>query len=369
MNRADTLDLDKKMVADQSPTAGVIKSLDSYVPKIWNPTGPADNSLYYPYMLSSTNDSDLSTSINLGFVDEPLNYKTSQYNTPFKPNYLINQTQTSGYQTSTNLQRNHSEPLMHPTATNARIGKLSMNINAQSYTPSYVAGTPNSTTRASNDYTASSTSNISSHSSFSYDSDSATPLQNSYFGYKAPTTYPSQYQLASAKPAIKSTTMVNKYLETKLDKSSIDQMKLELSVKENLIAKLTEQLNSLKNFKSNNLSNDKTNSLKVPNNYYQLFKDLTNALNERTMELEDTKQRLESLMVSCSVTNSNTKSSITVNGQFDEQELTHKIVNKLATLLSENESLLKMISYSNKLSLLVELGLLRNENENLKSKD
>lgn len=344
---------------DLSPTSAAIDNLDAYVPKLWKPTGPADSSLYYPYMLSSTNDGDFSTPISLGFVDEAT--------TSLKSNYLFSQPQ---YQNSSSFQRNNSEPMIPAVAAavtgTTRNGKLSMNINAQSYTPSYVSGATNTTTRASQDYAPSSNSNISSHSSFSYDSDSATPLQNSYFGYKP--NYPSQYQLSStSKPLVKSPFMTNKYLETKLDRSSIDQLKLELSVKENLIGRLTEQLNALKNLKSNNLSNDTNNSLKVPNNYYQLFKDLTSALNDRKLELEDTKQRLESLIVSCSMTNNNSKSLISVNGQFDEQELTHKIVNKLAILLSENESLLKMISYSNKLSLLVEVGLLRNENKCLKA--
>lgn len=362
MNRIETTVLDHKLIdtTDQSPTSAAIDNLDAYVPKLWKPTGPADSSLYYPYMLSNPNDSDFSTPISLGFVDEAT--------TALKSNYLFSQPQ---YQTSSSFQRNNSESMIPAVAAAAaaastRIGKLSMNINAQSYTPSYVSGATNSTTRASQDYAPSSNSNISSHSSFSYDSDSATPLQNSYFGYKP--NYPSQYQLSStSKPVVKSPFMANKYLETKLDKSSIDQLKLELSVKENLIGRLTEQLTALKNLKSNNLSNDTNNSLKVPNNYYQLFKDLTSALNDRKLELEDTKQRLESLIVSCSVTNNNSKSLISVNGQFDEQELTHKIVNKLAILLSENESLLKMISYSNKLSLLVEVGLLRNENKCLKA--
>lgn len=152
----------------------------------------------------------------------------------------------------------------------------------------------------------------------------------------------------------------------------VKRYKVELVVKNQIIKNLSDQLNTLNKLKDNRLSEMGWNvtpnkGLKVPSNHYQLFKDLTKTLQERTQELDETKERLEALLVSLAMNEaSNTK--FTNNGNFDEQELTHKIVSKLSLLQNENENLLKMISFGNKLSLLIELGLLKNENKILKDK-
>lgn len=62
----------------------------------------------------------------------------------------------------------------------------------------------------------------------------------------------------------------------------------------------------------------------------------------------------------------NKGSDIIENGTFDAQEMAHRLTSKLAVLLAENETLQRMVSYSNKQSLLVELKMLREENESLK---
>lgn len=124
----------------------------------------------------------------------------------------------------------------------------------------------------------------------------------------------------------------------------------------------------LKNFKLNNTqpsgsSYKDSTAVHMPQKYHQLFRDLTQTLNERTTELEETKSRLEAIMVALVM---NKGSDIIENGIYDAQEMAHRLTSKLEVLLTENESLQKMVSYSNKQSLLIELNLLREENDSLK---
>lgn len=147
----------------------------------------------------------------------------------------------------------------------------------------------------------------------------------------------------------------------------VEAMKMELMFKDQVnkslnvkLAELTANYEKLK--PPHNGPND---SLMMPTNFHHLFKDLTRTLNERTMELEDTKSRLEAMVVGSLVSKDKT---ITDHGSFDAQELAHRITNKMKVLQAENEALLKMISFSNKQSLLVELGLFKSENLALKEK-
>lgn len=151
---------------------------------------------------------------------------------------------------------------------------------------------------------------------------------------------------------------------TKKDETQeeLEKVKVDLVVKNQLIKNLSDQLNSMNKLKNVKHTN---NDFRVPQNYYDLFKDLTKSLKKKSSELEETKERLESIVVALSMNNQQT---LSLNGEFDEQELAHKIINKLSLLQAENENLLKMISSSNKLSLIVELGLLKNENCQLKDK-
>lgn len=107
------------------------------------------------------------------------------------------------------------------------------------------------------------------------------------------------------------------------------------------------------------------NRITMPSNYYQLFKDLARTLHERTQELEETKTRMEAILVGLVI---NKESSASTDGTFDPQELAHRITTKLSTLQKENQTLLRMVSHGNKQSLLVELGLLRSENKLLREK-
>ncbi|SGZ54825.1 CIC11C00000005739 [Sungouiella intermedia] len=148
----------------------------------------------------------------------------------------------------------------------------------------------------------------------------------------------------------------------------VEMLRMELNFKSLINKTLSEKLNAL----TTNDGATPTSStspgdsrITMPNNYYQLFKDLTRTLNERTQELEDTKSRMEAILVGLVM---NKDSSVSTHGTFDPQELAHRITTKLSILQKENETLLKMVSHGNKQSLLVELGLLKNENKLLRKK-
>lgn len=147
---------------------------------------------------------------------------------------------------------------------------------------------------------------------------------------------------------------------------AVEILKLDLAFKDQVNKSLSEKLKLLKVDLPPTKDESPGNSLiSMPKNYYQLFKDLTHTLNERTAELDETKSRLEAIVVGLVMTK---ESSISTNGTFDAHELAHRITNKLSVLQSENEALLRMVSYSNKQSLLIELGLLRSENKAMRSK-
>lgn len=147
----------------------------------------------------------------------------------------------------------------------------------------------------------------------------------------------------------------------------VEMLRMELNFK-NLVNKtLTEKLKSLTVNDDGAPSSTSPGDRRItmPNNYYQLFRDLTRTLNERTQELEETKDRMEAILVGLVM---NKDSSVSTDGTFDAQEMAHRITTKLSMLQKENETLLKMVSHGNKQSLLVELGLLKNENKLLRKK-
>ncbi|KAK6203603.1 uncharacterized protein RJT21DRAFT_28578 [Scheffersomyces amazonensis] len=174
-------------------------------------------------------------------------------------------------------------------------------------------------------------------------------------------------------------------------KEDYKQLKVDLILKNQIIKNLTDQLNLISKLKTkalheimNNNTNTSTNNnnsntgnnnsnnnvLKVSKNHYQLFQDLSRTLQEKTIELEETKTRLEAVLVGLSISNQegSGNSNIINQGKYDPQEISHKIVNKLQVLSNENDTLMKLISFGNKSSLLIELGLLKRENNLLKEK-
>lgn len=128
-----------------------------------------------------------------------------------------------------------------------------------------------------------------------------------------------------------------------------NKLKSDLILKNQIIKNLVSEIENLK-------KND------VVVNNITLYNNLAKKLKEKTLELEETNSRLEALVL---VESLNT--SITSNGSYDIQELSHKVITKLQLLQQENQTLLKLISFGNKSSLLVELNLLKLENEKLKT--
>lgn len=148
------------------------------------------------------------------------------------------------------------------------------------------------------------------------------------------------------------------------NQEQLANLRTEIVMKNQIIKNLSEQLTEARKIKACPHLCSK-GDFTVPKNHYELFNDLSDALKKKTAELEDTKERFEALAVALAMDN---QKSISLNGQFDEQELAHKIVTKLSVLQSENDNLLDMISSSSKTSALVELRLLQNENRQLKEK-
>lgn len=140
----------------------------------------------------------------------------------------------------------------------------------------------------------------------------------------------------------------------------LQKTRAELVVKNQIVKNLTDQLTTL-NKRKKDSGHDTT--IKIPEDHYKLFQDLTRTLQEKTSELDQTKARLEAMVVSLTVA-----PKFTREGGYDAQEMVHKLVTKLSLLQDENENLLKMVSFGNKSSLLVEIGLLRNENTRMKAK-
>ncbi|ODV81327.1 uncharacterized protein CANTADRAFT_87337 [Suhomyces tanzawaensis NRRL Y-17324] len=148
------------------------------------------------------------------------------------------------------------------------------------------------------------------------------------------------------------------------------ELKVEMILKNQMIKNLTEQLSVMDHARSQQIKElsyppivGMDQSIRIPHNHYQLFQDLSKTLQEKISELEDTREKLETLIVSISMGTSGVR--FTQDGHYDEQELTHKIVSKLQLLKAENDNLLHMFSYGTTTSLMVELGLLRNENKTL----
>ncbi|KAM3124780.1 hypothetical protein CJJ07_000621 [Candidozyma auris] len=160
----------------------------------------------------------------------------------------------------------------------------------------------------------------------------------------------------------------DKHESTNAESSSFEKvqaLKAELAFQTELNKSVTERLKQFKLNKgqASTGSYKDASSITMPRKFHQLFKDLTKTLNERTADLEDTKSRLEAIIVALVM---NKGSDITENGTFDAQEMAHRLTTKLAVLSAENEALRRMVSYSNKQTLLVEVRMLREENAMLK---
>lgn len=147
----------------------------------------------------------------------------------------------------------------------------------------------------------------------------------------------------------------------------VEMLQMELNFKTLVNKTLSEKLKAftINDEAESSVTSPGERRIRMPNNYYQLFKDLTRTLNQRTQELEDTKSRLEAIVVGLVM---NKGGSVSTDGTYDPQELAHRITTKLTTLHQENQTLLKMVSRGNKQSLLVEMGMIKSENQLLREK-
>jgi chemotaxis regulatin CheY-phosphate phosphatase CheZ len=123
-------------------------------------------------------------------------------------------------------------------------------------------------------------------------------------------------------------------------------MKLQLNLKTQMINNLTKKLNA-KAAVTANIKNE------VPSAFHNAFKATANELRLKSQECDSLSEHLESIIIA------NTD---------NHEDLTHKMIKKLNYLVQENEALMEMISNSSKLTLMIELGMCKNELTVLKEK-
>ncbi|CAI5759683.1 unnamed protein product [Candida verbasci] len=227
-----------------------------------------------------------------------------------------------------------------------------LNTNYSTTSGGYLTNTAGSNTTAGSNYT----SNLSTTANSQLNS-AASNIYKSSSLINAPSYVP-----RTAATSV-NTTSNNDSLQEEYNK-----LKIELMLKNQIIKNLTDQLKKQPTTPVETRSDSNNTTFKVPKNHYQLFIDLSTTLQEKTQELEDTKKRLEVVLFASSQLQSASSSisgssSTTTNSihQYDVQELSHKILNKLNKLETENDQLLKLLSYGNKSSLLIEIGLLKQE--------
>lgn len=153
-----------------------------------------------------------------------------------------------------------------------------------------------------------------------------------------------------------------------------ERLKIDLKIKEsqiesleNEIQRLSESMNLIESTNGSNLLNKTMNGtpVQIPKNINEIFNKLTTNYSNLEQELNETKQRLESLVTAITL---NPTNSITNNGRYDELEISHKIILKLDLLKKENEELLKQLSFGKSKEVDIELNLLKMENAKLKEK-
>lgn len=148
-------------------------------------------------------------------------------------------------------------------------------------------------------------------------------------------------------------------------KVKLQSLQIDLNLRNQVIENLSELITLHSNERNLTVMSSRNDGfIDIPSNYLQLFQNMNKDLKAKTLELDQTKKRLEAIITSMSM---NPQKSVRIyNGEYNEEDVAHKIVKKLSILQQENDSLLEMISSGNKMSLIIELGILRDENERLK---
>ncbi|SMN21410.1 similar to Saccharomyces cerevisiae YBR057C MUM2 Cytoplasmic protein essential for meiotic DNA replication and sporulation [Maudiozyma saulgeensis] len=156
-----------------------------------------------------------------------------------------------------------------------------------------------------------------------------------------------------------------------------DQMKLEFQIKETQIESLEQEVQTLKRLLentnsnnnkqalSNNNSNESTSVVQIPSSVEQVFTLLSQSLAEKDVQLQETKDTVESLITAITL---NPTNNITKEGRYDPQTVAHKLMNRLEILARENKEMGQMLSYGRSQEMSIQINLLSQENEDLKKR-
>lgn len=132
--------------------------------------------------------------------------------------------------------------------------------------------------------------------------------------------------------------------------SPMEQLKVELRLKDSLIESYEREIEKI----SQKPASPKAT---IPSTFYEKYRELAEKAKKTELELKDTKQRLEAIMVAISL---NPGSATTKLGRYDEEEMAHRIISKMRMLNEENTKMAQMLSYGKSKEKSIELALLRN---------
>lgn len=152
-------------------------------------------------------------------------------------------------------------------------------------------------------------------------------------------------------------------MNTNNSDKELEALKIDLRIKESQIESLESELNRLTDF--DRLQSSNPAETQIPKTYEEVFKRLSENNANLKAELNDTKKRLESLVLAISLNPSNASTN---DGRYDELEISHKVILKLDNLVKENENLLKNLSFGKLKEYQIEINLLKLQNAKLLEK-
>lgn len=161
--------------------------------------------------------------------------------------------------------------------------------------------------------------------------------------------------------------------------TNTDNLKLELQLKETQIESLESEIKKLKSvfnqgltFKQQEEQKQRKNrtsvvdtEIDIPVTLEVIFMKLSDSLKKKDKELQETKQRLESVITALALNPTNTTTKF---GRYDEEALAHKMVIRLESLTNENQEMARMLSYGRVKERLIEFEIIRKENEELRER-
>lgn len=145
--------------------------------------------------------------------------------------------------------------------------------------------------------------------------------------------------------------------------NGVEQLKLELQIKETQIESLEQEIQTFKRLLENKQKN--VTDIQIPTTLENIFAKLADSLHAKEKELQETKETLESLITAITL---NPTNSITKDGRYDPESIAHKLLNRLEILTQENKEMGQMLSYGRGQDLLIRINLMTKENQELKQK-